>query len=335
MMKRRTFIASTLAVAGAASLPRDSFSAAPAPPLGVKLFDTHAHFYTYEPEKYFFDGSASRYGKERMIAKAKANPMDAKAVLGFWDKIGVEAGTAVQYNSTYGTDNTYMLDVCRANPRATPVVILSPTDAKTPEMLQKWAKEERLVAIRWTGTARGGAPIPYFSPESEPSWQVCNDLGLAVVLMPLAGGGEVLKEVMKRAEKYPNVKIAMDHIGFPRPEVLPETFGLTPEHYELAKHKNVYYKLTNFLVSEMEAGAKTANKPMVALKPFVEHMVKTFGADHLMWGSDFGNVEVDDVQYTKNMIAAASALSAKERSAFFYDTAKVVFVPGGRGKAKA
>lgn len=335
MMKRRTFLASTLAAAGTAALTRGSFSAAPAQPLGVKLFDTHAHFYTYEPEKYFFDGAGSRYGKEVMVAKAKAKPMNAETVFRFWDSIGVEAGTGVQYNSTYGTDNSYLLDVCRAHPnRATPVVILSPTDAKTPDTLKKWAKEERLTAIRWTGSARGDAPIPYFSPESEPSWQVCNDLGLSVVLMPLAGGGAVLKEVMKRAEKFPNVKIAMDHIGFPRPEVLPETFGLTPEHYELARHKNVYYKLTNFLVSEMEAGAKTANKPMVALKPFVEHMVRTFGADHLMWGSDYGNVEVDDVQYTKNMIAATSALSAKERSAFFYDTARAVFVPGGRGKAR-
>lgn len=336
MIKRRSFIASAVASTAAASLPGIGFGAAPAQPLGVKLFDTHAHFYTYEPDKYFFDGAGSRYGKERMIAKAKANPMDAAAVFKFWDAIGVEQGTGVQYNSTYGTDNTYLLDVCRAHPsRAIPVVILNPTDAKTPELLAKWAKEERLAAIRWTGSARGGAPIPYFSPESEPAWQVCNDLGLSVVLMPLAGGGAVLKEVMKRAEKYPNVKIAMDHIGFPRPEVLPETFGLTPEHYELAKHKNVYYKLTNFLVSEMEAGAKTANKPMVELKPFVEHMVKTFGADHLSWGSDYGNVEVDDVQYTKNMIAATSGLSAKERSAFFYDTAKAVFVPGGRGKARA
>jgi predicted TIM-barrel fold metal-dependent hydrolase len=338
MIKRRTFIASTVAAAAAAALPRHSFAAAP--PLGIKLFDTHCHFYTYEPEKYFFDGAGSRYGKERMIAKAKANPMNAAAVFGFWDKIGVEQGTAVQYNSTYGTDNTYMLDVCRANPkRATPVVILAPTDAKTPETLKKWAKEERLTAIRWTGGAPRGAPAgtppPYLSPESEPSWAMCNDLGLTVVLMPLSGGAAVLAQIATFADKYPNVKIAMDHIGFPRPEVLPETFGLTPEHYALAKHKNVYYKLTNFLVSEMEAGAKTANKPMVELKPFVEHMVKTFGADHLCWGSDYGNVEVDDVQYTKNMIAATSGLSAKERSAFFYDTAKVVFVPGGRGKAKA
>jgi hypothetical protein len=50
----------------------------------------------------------------------------------------------------------------------------------------------------------------------------------------------------------------------------------------------------------MEAGAKSADKPMVALKPFVGHMVSVFGADHLSWGPDFGNVEVDEVQYTRN-----------------------------------
>ncbi|HXS30828.1 MAG TPA: amidohydrolase family protein, partial [Steroidobacteraceae bacterium] len=133
----------------------------------------------------------------------------------------------------------------------------------------------------------------------------------------------------------PNVKIAMDHIGFPRPETLPETFGLTPAHMALAAHKNVYYKVTSFLVSEMEAGAKTANKPMVDLKPFVEKMVSVFGADHLCWGSDYGNVEVDDVLYVQRMRDAAAGLSAKDRSAFFHDTGKSVFVPGGRGKAKA
>ena len=78
-----------------------------------------------------------------------------------------------------------------------------------------------------------------------------------------------------------------------------------------------------------------AGKPMVELKPFVEHMVHTFGADHLCWGSDYGNVEVDDVLYVQRMRDAAAGLSAKERSAFFYDTGKAVFVPGGRGKARA
>jgi hypothetical protein len=35
------------------------------------------------------------------------------------------------------------------------------------------------------------------------------------------------------------------------------------------------------------------------------------------------------------MVAATAGLTAKERQAFFYDTAKAVFIPGGRGKGKA
>jgi L-fuconolactonase len=331
MIKRRTFIASTLAASAAASLPRLTPGAAPA----QKMFDTHAHFYAYEPEKYPFNATGARYGAERMIAKVKEKPMTPEAVFKFWDQMGIEAGTGVQYNSTYGTDNSYLLDVCKAHPsRATPVVILSPTDAKTPATLEKWARENRLTAVRWTGgSAQAG--YPYLSDASRDSWAACNDLGLAVVLMPLGNTSPALVEIARFADRYPNVKIAMDHIGFPRPENLPATFGLTPEHMALAAHKNVYYKVTSFLVSEMEAGAKTANKPMVELKPFIEHMVGAFGADHLCWGSDYGNVEVDDALYVQRMRDAAAGLSAKDRSAFFYDTGKAVFVPGGRGKARA
>jgi len=333
MIKRRSFIASTLAAGAAASLSRYGTAAAPA----VKLFDTHAHFYANEPEKYPFNPTGARYGAERMLAKVAARPMTPEAVFAFWDKIGVEMGTGVQYNSTYGTDNSYLLDVCKAHPkRAMPVVILGPTDPKTPATLQKWAKDNHLAAVRWTGgggTSGGG--YPYLSDASKDSWAACNELGLSVVLMPLGNTSPALIEIAKFADAYPNVKIAMDHIGFPRPELLPATFGLTPEHMELAKHKNVYYKVTSFLVSEMEAGAKTANKPMVELKPFIEHMVSVFGADHLCWGSDYGNVEVDDVAYVNRMIAAASGLSAKDRSAFFYDTARSVFVAGGRGPKRA
>ena len=333
MITRRTFIGATLATAAAASLPRYSLGAQ----AKVKLFDTHAHFYSYEPEKYPFNASGARYGPERMIAKAKANPMTPKAVFAFWDKMGIEMGTGVQYNSTYGTDNSYLLDVCKEYPnRAVPVVILSPTDAKTPATLQQWAKDSRLTAVRWTGSPNAQGMAPFLSDAAKDSWAAANDLGLAVVLMPLGNNvPAALKLVAEHAARYPNVKIAMDHIGFPRPENLPQTFGLSPEHIALAQHKNVYYKATSFMVSEMEAGATTAKKPMVELKPFLEHMVSVFGADHLCWGSDYGNVEVDDALYVKRMVDAADGLSAKDKSAFFYDTAKSVFVPGGRGKARA
>lgn len=117
--------------------------------------------------------------------------------------------------------------------------------------------------------------------------------------------------------------------------MLPETLGLTPEHQALAEHRNVYYKFTSFLISEMENAAKAAGKPMVDLAPFIRAMFATFGADHLMWGSDHGNVEVDDVLYAKRAVDATTGLSARDRKAFFHDTATAVFVPGGGGKARA
>jgi L-fuconolactonase len=331
MITRRTFIATTLTTVAAASLPRQVFGGQPA----VKLFDTHAHFYTGDAQKYPFNSTGARYGAERMIAKATAKPMTPEVTFAFWDQVGVEMGTGVQYNSTYGTDNSYLLDVCKAHPtRILPVVILSPTDAKTPATLQKWAKENRLSGVRWTGGPDKEGGFAFLSDAAKDSWVVANDLGIAVVLMPLGATASALKKVAEYAALYPNVKIALDHIASPRPDMLPETFGLTPEHMALAAHKNVYYKFTSFMVSEMEVAAKAANKPMVELKPLLHHMVSVYGADHLCWGSDHGNVEVDDVAYVKRAIAATDGLSAKDKSAFLYDTAKSVFVPGGRGKGR-
>jgi L-fuconolactonase len=330
-MKRRSFLASTVAASAVASLPTGVFGAESAP---FKLYDTHAHFYTGDAAKYPFNATGSRYGPERMIAKATAKPMTPEVVFKFWDSIGVEMGTGVQYNSTYGTDNSYLLDVSKAHPaRIVPVVILSPTDAATPATLQKMAKESRIAAVRFSGSPNAQGDVAFISDATKDMWATANELGLCVVLMSLGNNVPAsLKKIAEFADRYPNVKIAMDHIGFPHPEALPASFGLSPEHIALAAHKNVYYKFTSFLIAEMEVYAKDANKPMVELKPFIEHMVSVFGADHLMWGSDHGNVEVDDVAYAKRAIVAATGLTLAQQKAFFYDTAKAVFVPGGREK---
>jgi predicted TIM-barrel fold metal-dependent hydrolase len=331
MIKRRTFIASSLAAAAAASTSRFAFSAAPSP----KLFDTHCHFYTNDVAKFPLNSTGARYGAEAMTKKVMAKPMTPEVVFRFWDEVGVEMGTGVQYNSTYGTDNSYLLDVCRRNPkRALPVVILNPVDAKTPDTLRKWAKEERLAGVRYSASPNATGDANFFTPEAQDMWAAANELGISVVLMILGNNtGPALKKVGEHAGKYPNVKIALDHIAFPHPERLPDTFGLLPEHMELAsQHKNVYYKFTSFLLSEMEGYARQANKPVVELKPFIEHMVKVFGADHLCWGSDHGNVEVDDAAYVKRFTDACAGLSAKDRASFYANTAKAVFVPGGRGK---
>ncbi len=52
-------------------------------------------------------------------------PITPEVLTKYWDEAGILMGTGVQYNTVYGTDNTYLLDVSAANPgRFIPVVIL-------------------------------------------------------------------------------------------------------------------------------------------------------------------------------------------------------------------
>lgn len=323
-MKRRTFIGSTLAAAAAASLSEGASGEPLAP---FKLYDTHAHFYTNEPDKYPFNAKGARYGAERMIAKAMAKPMTPEVIFRFWDDVGIERGCGVQYNSTYSTDNRYLLDVTAKHPdRIVAVVILAPTDPATPAALVRMAKENRITGVRFTGSPDQSGNFLFLTDAALGAWEAANDLGLSITLMPL--GTQVpqgLKRVAELAGRYPNVKIVLDHIGFPRPQELPKTFGLTPEHLALAAHKNVYYKYTTFLM-EMIHEAK------VPLKDFLHHMVSVYGADHFVWGTDIGNSEVDDVEYVKHALESAEGLKADQKKAIFYDTAKAVFIPGGRGR---
>jgi hypothetical protein len=43
---------------------------------------------------------------------------------------------------------------------------------------------------------------------------------------------------------------------------------------------------------------------------------------------------VDDLEYVKRALASAEGLKTREKKALFYDTARSVFVPGGRGMAR-
>jgi L-fuconolactonase len=255
-----------------------------------------------------------------------AKPMTPEVIFKFWDEVGIELGCGVQYNSTYSTDNRYLLDMTAKYPkRIVPVVILAPTDPQSPAMLERMAKENRISGVRFTGSPDASGNFVFLSEAALPMWEAANKLGLVIVLMPL---GDKVPMAMKRvgelAARYPNVNIVLDHIGFPKPGDLPATYGLTPDHLALAQRKNVYYKYTTLLIEQV-------HETKVPLKDFVNHMVKVYGADHMVWGTDIGNSEVDLTEYTRHALDSTDGLKLAQRKAIFYDTAKKVFVPGGRG----
>ena len=326
MMKRRTFIVNSFAAVAAASLPKSILGADLAP---FKLYDTHAHFYTNEPDKYPFNAKGARYGPEKMIAKAMANPITPEVVFRFWEQAGIERGLGVQYSSAYFTDNSYLLDIAAEHPKKIiPIVILDATSAETPATLERMSHENKIAGVRFMGAADASGNFPYLTDAAFGAWDMCNELGLSITLLPLGAPEAALPRVGELAKRYPNVAVVLDHIGFPTYSRSPETFGFTPHHLALAEIENINYKYTSFLIEMLLSD----NTP---LKEFCEYSIATFGADHMIWGSDIGNVEVDDLEFVQHALDSAAGLTSAEKRALFYDTATRLFIPGGRGPKRA
>lgn len=89
----------------------------------------------------------------------------------------------------------------------------------------------------------------------------------------------------KLAERYPGLTIVIAHMGRPvveEPEPWPEWCTLL----ELARHPNVYVKLSGFYSFSLK-GWGEIEYPYSEVKPFVKALRDAFGADRLTWGSDF------------------------------------------------
>lgn len=325
-LHRRTFLGTALGAAIAATLPRAAFSAVrPSFP----LYDTHAHFFSNDTAHYPFNSGAPETVRERIIARATASPMTPEVVFRLWDENGIKLGCGVQYNSTYSTDNRYLLDITKAHPdRITAIVILNPVDAATPAALEKMARENKIAGVRFTGLPDSAGEHHFFTPAAAPSWEMANRLGLVIVLMPVTqqdpkAMSRAMVRVAEHAARYPNVRIVLDHIGFPDPKDSPATFGLSPAHEALAKHSNVYQKYTTLLIERL-------HEAKVPPRAFLEHMVKVYGADKMVWGTDVGNTQGSVSDFVQHALESAQGLSLTQQRALFHDTAARIFIPGGK-----
>jgi len=323
MIRRRTFLASAAGVA-VASLAAAGFAAPAAP---FKLYDTHTHFYSSDEARYPFKPDITPAAKSRALTR----PITPDYLFKLWDDNGVEMGCGVQYNTTYFTDNRYLLDVAAHYPkRVVPIVILAPTDAATPGTLARLARENRIAGVRFAGFPDASGDFSFLTPAAEPAWQAADHLGLVIVLMPQKSNNKAavpaaMKRIGELAAKYPNVRIVLDHVGFPEP-VVNATFGLSPDHLALASHKNVFYKYTTFLINQLREGN-------VPIDQFLRYAVSVYGAEQFVWGSDVGNTQGDYADFVKVALDSAAWMPLAQRKALFHDNAAHLFVPGGRGPA--
>ena len=326
MIDRRFLMKGGLAATALAGMPSMLRSHDPVVKAPFPIFDTHPHYYTNDIAKYPPKDSIAAEARGRVMG----TPMTRQVVTDYWDKAGILMGTGVQYNTVYDTNNTYLLDVAKEDPsRIIPVVILKATDPATPATLRKMAKENNIAGVRLFGSPINGE-FEFFTDAALPAWDAVNELGIVAVLMLVGGDlNRTMGRVHDFAINYPDVRIELDHIGYPNPKPSMSTFGLTPNHFAVAAHDNIYYKLTSFHhVNMIEANG-------IPLKEWFDYIKNLYGTDRMVWGSDLGNTPGTIDQHLamlQKAIDATSHWSYADRKAFFFDTAYRLFVPGGTSK---
>ena len=125
-----------------------------------------------------------------------------------------------------------------------------------------------------------------------------------------------LKPLLIIAKRYPTLKIVIDHAA--KPEIVTGQFE--PWAHDIAQFAelpNVYCKLSGLVT---EAGE---NPELDCIAPYMQHLLDTFGASRLMWGSDWPvlNMAADYRQWSSQTHAFLSQLDEEQQSYIWSKTA--------------
>jgi predicted TIM-barrel fold metal-dependent hydrolase len=245
----------------------------------VDVVDAHCHVISPDLTAY---PRAPLGGKQSDWATTR--PVTAEQLAQRMDEVGIGRAVLVQATTAYGYDNSYVLDSARASGgRFVAVGTFNPLEA---------GAAARLAAAVGTGGAQqagglagvrlftSGSTLPtqgewFAAPETFEFWQAAADLDVTVCMqMRLGSATKQLESVL---ERYPSVRVLLDHCGYPDIAASPADAGR--EVASLGRHPGLYLKLTHRNLERLsDAGDRAAD--------FLDPVLEAFGAARIAWGSN-------------------------------------------------
>ncbi|ODV11347.1 MAG: hypothetical protein ABT20_06075 [Rubrivivax sp. SCN 70-15] len=312
-------LAAKLALAGSMACALAPAAGAQGP--GFALFDTHVHFYGSDFANFPLHAEHAYMGKAVMEARAANQPNDPARVFREWQDNGVGAGVGIQYGAAYESDNRYLLSVAASHKgKVVPVAIVDPAKPDAAATLARLVDDDGVVGFRKLGQRAPDGSYPWLSsPGMLALWQLANDKGLVVELMPYPRSPDpnFLQDIGRLADRFPKAKIVLDHCDWPATEGAP-SYGIDDSYAALARHRNVYLKFTTENFERLKSD-------VAVTQGFVGRLVAVFGADHLMWGSDAGNTMMDYSKMVDDALAATDRLNPADRQAVLASTGRAGF----------
>jgi L-fuconolactonase len=279
--------------------------------MSYTIIDIHPHIISddesaYPPAPLF--GKRSDWSQER--------PSTVEALIAAMNDAGVGKAAVVHSSTTYGFDNSYVVDGCNKYPeRLAAVGSVDVLQPDAPERIREWAARGLAGLRLFTGgSTKEFDPSELDDPRSFPAWELCGELGIPMCIQT---GPVGLPQVTALAKRFPNVNIILDHLA--RPDVLDGApYANAQSMFELAALPNIYMKLTPRIFGDVKKGQASA-------ETFFPRVVEAFGAQRLAWGSNFPTSPGTLAEILATAQASLACLSEEDREWIFSKTAQKLY----------
>ena len=266
------------------------------------LVDTHTHVVSPDPDRYPLN---PRELSGQWYLDAPASAPDLAAAMA---ESGVDQAILVQGVGAYTYDNRYAADAAAANPRRFTAACC--IDVEAPDALDTlayWISERGMTGIRLFALAREGVSW-LIDERTFPTWNRATELGAHIIVTILP---RQLNELDIALARFPETPVSLDHCAFAL--AAPES---SAQLFALAKHPNLNLKVSTHVLDHAIAQEGSA-------RPLLRRLLDVFGADRLMWGSDY--CQTHDRSYPELVAVAREAfgdLAPNERIACSSGTAR-------------
>jgi L-fuconolactonase len=277
----------------------------------MSIIDIHPHIIS-DDEKHY--PPAPLFGKRSDWSQERPNTVEA--LIEAMDEAGVAKAAVVHSSTTYGFDNSYVVDSCnRYKDRLIAVGSVDMLADDVPAVIKTWA-DQGLAGLRifTGGSTKDFDPSELDNPKSFKAWEMLAELKLPMCIQT---GPIGLPQVRMLAEKFPTVNIILDHLG--RPDVLDgPPYANAASLFGMADLPNLYLKLTPRIFGDVK-------KEKASAETFFPRVVEAFGAQRLAWGSNFPT----SPGALKDILATAeeglASLGEEERAWIFGKTAQKLY----------
>lgn len=291
------------------------------------IIDTQVHLWeAHRPDRPW---PAEQIGKPSFVSVPGARPhrpepLGADELIGVMDQNGVDRVVIVP-PSPVGDSNDIALEaVARFPDRFAIMGRFNPDAEGARQRLDNWLDQPGMLGIRMTfykpHWARWLAPgvVDWF-------WSGCERLGIP--LMALAPG--MVAEMAALAKRHPGLTIILDHMARKSALRDDECFADLDELLALAKLPNIAIKASSLPCYTNDP------YPFPKLAPYLQRTLQAFGADRVMWGSDFTRLPCSYRECLKHFKRELPFLTGDDRTRVLGGTAaKLLRWPETRNPAK-